>query len=128
MIMISDPAPRAEPYSSAVTRTSTDSPESQLAAIERAASNAIRSEPDRRGTLQRAVADYTLQMKGMGEYPEKVLVAVKSAVRNVAAPLIRKSCLDDLVRDDLVRDAAQWSIAAYFDTHIEDGQPRLNHA
>lgn len=121
--MIAEPMPRGEPYSSAVTRTSSDSPESQLAAIERAAADAVKDGPDRRRTLQRAVAEYTLQMKKAGEYPEKVLVAVKSTVANVVMPLIRKSNLDDLVRD-----AAQWSIAAYFETKIEEGQLRPNRA
>jgi hypothetical protein len=68
-----------------------------------------------RGTLQRAVAEYTRQMKNLGQFPEKILVAVKSTVREVATPMISKSVLDTLVRD-----AAQWSIAAYFDTSSEE--------
>ncbi len=123
MTMISEPAPRAEPYSNGGRPTSSDSPEGQLAAIERAVADAVQDGPDHRRTLQQAVAEYTLQMKKAGEYPEKVLVAVKSTVANVVMPLIRKSNLDDLVRD-----AAQWSIAAYFETKIEEGQLLPNRA
>lgn len=147
MTMISEPTLRAQPLSSAVPRMSSVSPEIQLATLACAARDAIQarcgtryndeavgrwldedgasgsapaegdsSRVTHRGTLQRAVAEYTRQMRNLGHYPEKVLIAVKSAVRDVATPVIRKPVLDTLVRD-----AAQWSIAAYFDTNLEKG-------
>lgn len=57
-----------------------------------------------------AVADYSRQMRKIGHYPEKVLVAVKSAVRDIATPIGLKPTVDALVTQ-----AAQWCISAYFD-------------
>lgn len=64
-----------------------------------------------RRALRSVVGEYTRKMRNNGDYPEKVLVTVKSTIRDVGAPMIRKSVLDKLVCD-----AAQWSIAAYFET------------
>lgn len=145
--MILEQTPRAQPLVSAVRQMSSVSPEIQLATLVRAAREAIQSDPgtryndeavgrsideggasgsapaeedslrvSHRGKLQRVVGEYTRQMRNLGHYPEKVLVAVKLAVRDVATPVIRYSTLDALVRD-----AAQWSIAAYFDMNLEKG-------
>jgi hypothetical protein len=144
--MISEPTPRPQSLLSAVPQMSSVSSEFQLATLAGAARDAIQSpraarfddeavryrideggasgsapggksspRVAQRGTLQRAVAEYTRQMKNLGQFPEKVLVAVKSTVRDVATPMISKSVLDTLVCD-----AAQWSIAAYFDTSSEE--------
>jgi hypothetical protein len=67
-----------------------------------------------RRALCDVVQEYTRQMRNAGQYPEKVIVAVKSTIRDVATPMIRK-----VVLDGLVCDAAQWSIAAYFDMQVD---------
>ena len=66
-----------------------------------------------RRALSDVVREYTHQMRKAGQYPEIVLVAVKSTIRDVGTPMVRKSVLDNLVCD-----AAQWSIEAYFDAPL----------
>lgn len=129
MIRTSEPTPHVPPFSSAVPRTSSVSPEIQLATLVRDARDAIQSDRDTGhndeavdrvahcGALQRVVAEYTRQMRNLGQYPEKVLVAVKETVLSVATPLVRASSLGALVRD-----AAQWSIAAYFNANLDNGR------
>lgn len=133
MTMISEPIPGMQPLLGAIPQTSRLSPKIRLATLASVTRDAIQS---RRGTgcddeaasasgsapadddslsvahrrkLRCAVAEYSRQM---------VLVAVKSAVREVAAPVTRKPVLDAIVHD-----AAQWFIAAYFDTNIDGGTP-----
>lgn len=145
--MISEPTSHAHPLQSAVPEILSASPEIQLATAtcahdaiqflsgtrhddesagrwldEGGASVSAPPEEDssrvaHRRTLQRAVAEYTRQMRKLGHYPEKVLVAVKSTVRDIARPVIDKPVLETLVGD-----AAQWAIAAYFDTNLETGK------
>lgn len=67
--------------------------------------------------LESAVAEYSQQMRKIGQYPEKVLVAVKSTVRDIATPIGLKPTVDALTTQ-----AAQWCISAYFDVpSMEDG-------
>jgi len=61
-------------------------------------------------TLRFVVAEYSHEMRTLGHYPEKVLVALKSAVRDVGTPIGLKPMVDALVTA-----AAQWCITAYFD-------------
>lgn len=94
--------------------------ECQLAAVARAVRAAIVAERSAQeedsspvaavATLQFAVAEYSHEMRRLGHYPEKVLVALKSAVRDVGTPIGFKPRVDALVTD-----AAQWCITAYFD-------------
>ena len=93
--------------------------ESQLAAVARAVRAVVEPESTVEldssraaalATLRYAVAEYTQQMRRSGRYPEKVLVAVKSTVRDVATPMELKPTVDALVSE-----AAQWCISAYFD-------------
>ena len=66
-----------------------------------------------RTNLADAVDICTSQMKMHGYYPETVLATIKSAVRDAAVPLVA----EHLVKD-IVADAAQWCIAAYFEPRI----------
>ncbi len=142
MTMISEPIPGTQPLLVAIPQTSRLSPEIRLATLASVTRDAIQSrcgtgcddeaagasgsapaDDDslsvaHRRKLQCAVAEYSQQMRDLGHYPEKVLVAVKSAIREVAAPVTRKPVLDAMVHD-----AAQWSIAAYFDTNVDGGTP-----
>ena len=99
------------------------SSECQLAAVARAVQAAVAAERTAHqedpspvtalATLQFAVAEYSHEMRRLGHYPEKVLVALKSAVRDVGTPIGFKPRVDALVRD-----AAQWCITAYFDAPL----------
>jgi hypothetical protein len=62
--------------------------------------------------LRLAVMEYTRTMRRIGHYPERVLVTVKTIVREVGTP----HC--GAMLDQLIRGAAQWSITAYFDTDL----------
>lgn len=57
-----------------------------------------------------AVWVVTRQMKVHGYLPESVLIAIKSAAREAAVPRVA----EHLVRD-IIADAAQWCIQAYFE-------------
>ena len=96
------------------------SAERQLADVGRAVRASIRAQhcaeqkdPSSVAALERlqyAVTEYSQEMRGLGHYPEKVLAALKSAVRDVGTPIGLKPTVDALVTD-----AAQWCITAYFD-------------
>jgi hypothetical protein len=62
-----------------------------------------------RDALRDSVTEYVRNMRARGIFPEKVLVAVKSAVRTAATAAIPHADVEQLVAD-----AAQWCIAAYF--------------
>ncbi len=109
MTMISEPAPRVQPFLSAVPEMLSVSAEIELATAacahdgiqsrrgrkyddesvgrwldEGGASGSAPAEEDslrvaHRGTLQRAVAEYTRQMRKLGHYPEKVLDVLPDA-------------------------------------------------
>jgi len=92
----------------------------RLAAVARAVRAAIAAERSAEqedslpvpalATLRFVVAEYSHEMRTLGHYPESVLVAVKSAVRDVGTPIGLKPMVDALVTA-----AAQWCITAYFD-------------
>lgn len=65
-----------------------------------------------------AVVVLTRQLRMHGYYPEKVLVAIKTAVCDAAVPLVS----DDLATE-IVRDAAQSCIRTYFEPEIDRGSP-----
>jgi len=50
-------------------------------------------------TLRDAVSVCTRQMRIHGYYPEKVLVAIKSAVCDAAVPLVAQELVTEIVRD-----------------------------
>ena len=64
-------------------------------------------------TLHDAVTVCARQMRAHGYYPEKVLVAVKSAVGVAATRL-----LPEQIAEGVVSDAAQACITAYFEPEI----------
>src|SRR5689334_765695 len=64
--------------------------------------------------LRDGVRVCTQQMRLHGYYPERVLVAIKSAVCDAAVPLVAQ----DLV-NEIVHDAAQWCIAPYFELEAD---------
>lgn len=68
--------------------------------------------------LGEAVWVVTRQMKMHGYFPESVLIAIKSAAREAAVPRVA----EHLVRD-IVADAAQWCISAYFEPAIDQRAP-----
>lgn len=61
-------------------------------------------------TVRDVVFVCTRQLRSHGYYPEKVLVAIKTAVRYAASELISEKAVEDLVSS-----AAQSCIAFYFD-------------
>jgi hypothetical protein len=65
-------------------------------------------------TLRDAVTVCTKQMRLHGYYPEKVLVAIKSAVCDAAVPLVAQ----DLV-SEIVHHAAQSCITSYFEPEVD---------
>jgi hypothetical protein len=65
-------------------------------------------------TLGVAVRVLTRQMRMHGYLPEKVLVAIKSAVCDAAVPLVSNE-----VVARVVQEASQTSISAYFEPEIE---------
>lgn len=62
-------------------------------------------------TLRDAVSVCTRQLRAHDYYPERVLVAIKSAVTEAATHLVHEKAADEIVTI-----AAQFCIAAYFDT------------
>ena len=64
-------------------------------------------------TLHDAVSVCTRQMRMHGYYPEKVLVAIKSAVCDAAVPLVAEELVTEIVHD-----AAQSCITSYFEPAI----------
>ena len=65
-------------------------------------------------SLGDAVALITRQMRMHGYYPEQVLIAIKSAVRDAAVPLVA----EHLVKD-IICASGQWCITAYFEPQID---------
>ena len=74
--------------------------------------------PEFWSALDDAVVVITRQMRRQGRYPEDVLVAIKSAVREAAVPLVP----DHLVRD-VVGSAAQSCISTYFEPEVKQSTP-----
>ena len=72
-------------------------------------------------TLHDAVTVCTRQMHMHGYYPETVLVAIKTAVRYAAARLLSQE-----VTDEIVSIAAQFCIAAYFETSQETNETAVD--
>lgn len=68
--------------------------------------------------LGEAVWVVTRQMKLHGYLPESVLIAIKSAARDAAVPHVA----EHLVRD-IIADAAQWCIQAYFEAATAQEDP-----
>ena len=64
--------------------------------------------------LRDAVSVFTKQMRMHGYYPEKVLVAIKSAACDAAVPLVPEQLVTEIVQD-----AAQSCIGAYFEPEID---------
>lgn len=68
-----------------------------------------------RTSLADAVPVCTRDLRVMGLYPETVLAAIKSAVRQSAASLVSLP-----KAETMIRDAGQACIAAYFDLSLSD--------
>lgn len=65
-------------------------------------------------TLHDAVTVCTRQMRAHGYYPETVLAAIKSAACTAAVPLVAEELVSEIVHD-----AAQSCISAYFEPEID---------
>lgn len=74
--------------------------------------------PECWSALDDAVVVITRQMRRHGRYPEDVLVAIKSAVREAAVPLVP----EHLIRD-VVGGAAQSCISTYFEPEVRQSTP-----
>ena len=74
--------------------------------------------PLTRSQLRAVVREWSLMLRGQGLPPEKVLVVVKTFVRDAIAPSVARHAAPDASDhhgDALVTDASQWCIEAYFD-------------
>ena len=70
--------------------------------------------PSHWSALGDAVGVFTRQMSMRGYYPENILVAIKSAVREAAVPLVAEQLVEGIVRD-----AGQSCITAYFEQEVD---------
>ena len=73
--------------------------------------------PLTRSQLRAVVREWSLMLRGQGLPPEKVLVVVKTFVRDAVAPSVARYADTDAEHrgDALVTDASQWCIEAYFE-------------
>ena len=74
--------------------------------------------PLTRSQLRAVVREWSLMLRGQGLPPEKVLVVVKTFVRDAIAPSVARHAdadASDHHGDALVTDASQWCIEAYFE-------------
>jgi hypothetical protein len=70
----------------------------------------VQESADLRELLHASVAAYARRLKAEGQPPERMLVLVKSAVREAVPPE-----LDAVEVRELVEDVVRWSVEAYFE-------------
>lgn len=92
--------------------TNVETASSETQSLKNLLSIAVKSQKSDRKELQRLVCALTDRMKTAGEPPEKVVVAVKEAVRGDKA--IRPTAGDTSFTEEVIRDAVHWCIDRYY--------------
>ena len=103
--------PRSEPADAVSLTTS----ERLVLSIVRAARASRAPTPE----LREAVCDYVRELKGRGQPPERVLVAVKTVIGDVGLRRQRAWTLEHgptYLEDDIIERVVEWCIEEYFRT------------